>query len=213
MGASARLTPFGLQMWSDNYITPPSKGGWNNWGNAEPANNGAVGWADGLVWANPGASKPGKWYVGNMYADNYGLTCGGGSYYAVWKHVVCRQRREWRSGRVRRLEVLYSPCAAALHQGCAPPAGPLSFYTPQYMSVVKSGCQPANSSYALSFNGDWWMYRVKWNNWNWMDHVAAAKSLGGYLWAPYTRKEQVRGCCCGTGRDSACSFAPLAADL
>jgi hypothetical protein len=82
-------------MWSDNYITPPSRGGWNNWATGQPANN--WNWLDSLAYADPGPGKPGKWYVGSMWADNYGQACGGGSYPSVPYHVVCRQRREWRS--------------------------------------------------------------------------------------------------------------------
>jgi hypothetical protein len=183
------------QMWSDNYITPPSQGGWNNWAAGQPANT--INWLDSLAYADASASKPGKWYVSSMWADTNGLACGGGSYPSGYYHMVCRQRREWLSDRVlsdvTRGAVQAMQCHALHHQiSHAPPAGPLSFYKPQYMSVSKSGCQPANTSNWVSFGGDWWMYRLIKIGYNWATHTQQAKDVyGGYLWAPYTRKEQV----------------------
>jgi hypothetical protein len=72
--------------------------------------------------------------------------------------------------------------------------------------MAKSGCQPANTSTWLSFSGQGYMFRtgaaLSYNN-----HVAAATALGGYMWAPWTRMEQVHWLCWGSR--GPCAPVPL----
>ena len=62
------------------------------------------------------------------------------------------------------------------------------------MYVSSTGCQPANSSDWLSFPGEKFMYRVARVGYNFMNHVSNVRTYypSGYVWMPYTRKEQVR---------------------
>jgi hypothetical protein len=151
-----------LQLWSDNYIKPPNKGGWSNWGTSEPRQGSGGNWLDRQAYAQPQNGKPGKWRVGSMWSEGSGTRIA----------ALCRMRRESLTLALpplpggSRAAIVVAAANRVMHAGrreakagLACHAGPPTYYTPQYMSVSKTGCQPANSSTWLSFSGDWWMYR------------------------------------------------------